>query len=204
MKLRNVVSRFKSAAMHLVLGKYASSERYINHLRCIGVAVGEGCHIYSPLSMSIDTLNPHLLSIGDNVQITANTTILTHDYSWAVIKHMTGEILGNQKETVIGNNVFIGMRSVILCGSKIGDNVVIGAGSVVSGTLASNGVYAGNPATRIMSIEDYTKKRRCKQVDEAVSVYRCYKERFHKIPDKSLFHEYFMNFEAGGYACRCI
>ena len=53
----------------------------------------------------------------------------------------------------IGKNVFIGMGSIILKGTQIGDNTVIGAGSVVSGVIPSNVVVAGNPAKVIREIE---------------------------------------------------
>ena len=70
-----------------------------------------------------------------------------------------GGILGASGEVAIGNNVFIGMNTIILRGVHIGDNVVIGAGSVVSKDCAENGVYAGSPAKFIMSINDYYEKR---------------------------------------------
>ena len=63
-----------------------------------------------------------------------------------------------QMFTTIGNNVFIGMRSIILQGTNIGDNVIIGAGSVVSGKVESNSVYAGNPAKKICSLEEHKNK----------------------------------------------
>ena len=60
-------------------------------------------------------------------------------------------------------------------GVIIEDNVVIGAHSVVSGIVKGNGVYAGNPAKYIMSIEDYIEKRRSKQVQEAKEFCKKYK-----------------------------
>ena len=54
--------------------------------------------------------------------------------------------------------MFVGTRAIILCGVTVGDNVVIGAGSVVTHDLPSNGVYAGVPAKRVCSIEEYREK----------------------------------------------
>lgn len=58
----------------------------------------------------------------------------------------------------IGNNVFIGADSIVLCNTRIGDYVIVGAGSVVTNDLPSNGVYAGNPAKYICSFEEYKNK----------------------------------------------
>jgi acetyltransferase-like isoleucine patch superfamily enzyme len=53
----------------------------------------------------------------------------------------------------IGTNVFIGARSIVLKGVSIGDNSVIGAGSVVNGSIPSNVIAAGNPCRIIKSID---------------------------------------------------
>lgn len=57
-----------------------------------------------------------------------------------------------------GDNVFVGMRAIILMGTHIGNNVVIGAGSVVSGFFPDNVVIAGNPAKVICTLEEYYQK----------------------------------------------
>lgn len=58
----------------------------------------------------------------------------------------------------IGNHVFVGAGSTILPNVVVEDNVVIGAGSVVSRNLKANTVYAGVPAKPICTIEDYKRK----------------------------------------------
>ena len=88
---------------------------YINQLRKIGAQIGDDVTLFAPKKTNIDVLNPHLIRIGNHVNIVAST-ILTHDYAWSVIKGMSGEILGNQRPVTIGNNVFIGEGSVILGG----------------------------------------------------------------------------------------
>lgn len=57
----------------------------------------------------------------------------------------------------IGNNVFIGARSIVLSNVKIGDNSVVGANSVVTKDVPSGVVVAGNPAKIILTIEEYKK-----------------------------------------------
>lgn len=57
----------------------------------------------------------------------------------------------NTKESdiVLGSNVWIGARAVVLAGSTIGEGCIIGAGAVVKGTFPPLCVIAGNPATTV-------------------------------------------------------
>lgn len=190
----------KSLLYKIIFKEKASSESYINYLRSIGMTIGENCTIFTPRNVLIDTQYPWMVTIGNNVQITQNVSIIDHDYSWSVLKHIPdqygeGNILGASGEISIGNNVFIGVGATILRGTTIGDNVVIGASSLVTGKCESNSVYAGNPAKRIMSIEDfYTKRAACQNI-EAQKLAKRYYEKYKKVPGRDIFHEYFMLFE---------
>lgn len=53
---------------------------------------------------------------------------------------------------VIGNDVFIGVKCIILKGVTIGDGAIIGAGSVVTKSIPANQIWAGNPAKYIREI----------------------------------------------------
>lgn len=186
--------RLKDKIKVFVLEYRATSNSYIKHLKKIGVRVGNDVVLFRPMNTTIDTQNPHLLKIGNHVMITGPVTILTHDYSWSVLKRKYGEIIGNQQETVLEDNIFIGWGATILAGSHIGPNSIIGAGSIVSGNLEGNAVYAGSPAHKIMSIEDYYKKRKKKQLTEAVNYVKCYKECFGCNPPINKLNEYFYLF----------
>ncbi len=179
------------------LGYKATSESYLKKLRDSGAIIGENVVLFRPYNTSIDTQNPHLITIGNHVMITGPATILTHDYSWSVLKNKYGYVAGNQKPVKIGNNVFIGWGATILAGTTIGDNTVIGANSVVHGKLEGDSVYAGNPAKRIMGIDEYYKKRVEKQLDEAYEVVREYKKRKGSYPPQELMDEYFFLFTGG-------
>lgn len=113
------------------------------------------------------------IKIGDYVQLTDGVKILAHDYSYSVVANKFNTILRPQSETVIGNNVFIGMNSIILMGSNIGNNVIIGAGSVVKGNIDSDSVYAGNPARKICSIDEYYRKLEQNYENSARCYYKC-------------------------------
>ena len=76
-----------------VFGYRATSISYIEHLKKIGVRVGNDVILFRPMNTTIDIQNPHLLKIGSHVMITGPVTILTHDYSWSVLKKKYGEIL---------------------------------------------------------------------------------------------------------------
>jgi len=179
----------------IALGYRSDQDSYVKYLKKIGVRIGEHIEIFTPANTFIDNVNPHLLEIGSNVSITGPATILTHDYSVCVTKKWTqGEILGCQKKTVIGDNVFLGWGACVLPGSIVGNNTIIGAYSVVSGVVLADSVYAGNPAKRICSIEEYYNRRKSKQIEEAVNVYRNYVETYHIEPTKEVFHEYFYLF----------
>ena len=181
----------------ILLKEKASSKDYVAFLKKAGVSIGKDVVIYAPTHSVIDTSCPWLLTIGDHVRITQGVIILTHDYSWFVLKNhpeSTGSILGAQSPVTIGNNVFIGMNAIITRGVTIGDNVVIGAGSVVTKDCEPDSVYAGNPARKIMTIGEYLKKREENQFSDAKKMALRYREKFGCQPPKEEFREYFMLF----------
>ena len=193
---------FKEWVKKIFLGKRYSSESYINYLRSIGVKIGEDCTIYVPTKTLIDEQYPWMITIGDHVRITEGCKLLTHDYSWSVlklyaggeIKENCGGIYGASGQVKIGNNVFIGMNTIICRGVAIGDNVIVGAGSIVTKDCASNSVYAGTPAKRIAGIEEFLEKRKKKQLYEAKELAEGYYQRYGRKAPIEVFHEYFMLF----------
>lgn len=92
--------------------------------------------------------------IGSNTNIGGNVKILDNDFHPVDPK----ERLEDNKNAIgtlpvyIGENCFIGCNVLILKGSKIGNNCVVGAGAVVSGSFEDNCVIAGNPAKIIKRV----------------------------------------------------
>ena len=173
----------------------SSSEKYVTYLRKKGVKIGKNVTFHSPRETIVDVTQPTLIEIGDNVEITKGVVILCHDLAWAVQKQLDGDILGCNKSVHIGNNVFLGINTIILEGVTIGDNVVVGSGSVVTKELESNGVYAGVPAKKICSLEDFFSKRKKLQVEEAKELLQSYQKKYRKNPPKELFRDFFFLFE---------
>lgn len=106
-----------------------------------------------------------MISIGKNTTISRDVVVLTHDFSivkglQAIGQEATGHFL---KPVEIGENCFIGARCLILPGTEIGDNTICGGGAVLHGKIPSNSIVAGNPAKRICSIEEWTRKHIEKQ-----------------------------------------
>lgn len=192
----------KGLVRRLVYGPKASSDAYIEHLRSLGMVIGDDTVIYSPTHCVIDATRPWMVEIGHNVQITEGVTILTHGYDGSVFKGRDGWVLGSAGRVCIGDNVFIGMGAIILKGVTIGDNVVVGAGSVVTHDIPSGSIVAGNPARVLSDIDSYLEKRRAAQVDEAADLYDCWCRNSPEgsrggVPPREIFREFFWLFEEG-------
>lgn len=88
-----------------------------------------------------------LIEIGDGTLIGANSYIFDNDFHAIdpVARAKDDYSVVRSAPVRIGSNVFIGTRCIILKGVTIGDNAVIGAGSVVSQSVPSGAVAAGNP-----------------------------------------------------------
>ncbi|MBU3188432.1 acyltransferase [Clostridium bowmanii] len=125
--------------------------------RTIIVAREEGkIHIGSNVGISGATIYSKVsIEIGNYTNIGGNVKILDHDFHPidAEARKMNNMAMVGKKPIIIGENVFVGCNSIILKGTEIGDNSVVGAGSVVSGKFPANVVIAGNPARIIKRLE---------------------------------------------------
>lgn len=172
------------------IGKF-SSQDYVEYLVDNNVSVGKGTYFFDWKNTIVDIQRPWLLEIGEYCKITSGVTILTHDYSRSVLRRVYGEIIEGGSKTIIGNNVFLGINAIVLAGTKIGDNCIVGAGSICMGTYPSNSVIAGNPAKVICSLDDYYRKRKERYVAEAIETACSYYKKNGEWPDVHLMGEFF-------------
>ena len=96
-----------------------------------------------------------MITIGNNVTISNDVQLLTHDNSIDRISPEVSDILG---EIRIGDNCFIGAHAIILPGVTLGKEVVVGAGAVVTKSYPDGSIVAGNPARLIGNSKDFVKK----------------------------------------------
>lgn len=121
-----------------------------------------------PHHTTIDVSRPDLISIGENVDINDNFTIMTHDFGTFVFRNLYHDFVPSSGKVSIGNNVYIGRDVTILKGVSIGDNCIIGLGSIVTKDIPDNSVVCGVPAKVVCSIDEYYSKRKRKSIQESI------------------------------------
>lgn len=171
-----------------------SSQAFNAYCRKKGIKLGENVFFPEPATVVIDFTRPCLIEIGDNVRISRNMTLLTHDFATRVFLHKYGEFVNSSGRIKIGNNVWFGHHCTVLKGATIGDNCIIGFGSTVMGDIPPGSVAAGTPAKVICSLDDYLAKRKAKAPEEALDYARAIVEREHRLPVPDDFREEFPYF----------
>jgi len=126
----------------------------VRYYRRRGARLGDVRAFSSPL-----LAEPHLCSFGNNVYVARHCVFLNHDGS-VVMLHKMGltDVVNVVGRIVVHDNVFIGMRSIILMDVEIGPNAIVAAGSVVTRDVPPNTVVAGCPARVICSLQEYVDK----------------------------------------------
>lgn len=151
MSIKKIVFLLKLRMYKLL--KKDDMEVRVSYYRSQGMEIGNRVRIFSDLAIA----EPYLITIGDDVTISEGVRFLTHDNS--VIKLPCSEGTDLVGRICIGNNCFIGCNTVFLPGVRIADNIIVGAGSIVTKScLESHSIYAGNPAKKIGTWDSYLKK----------------------------------------------
>ncbi len=147
---------------------HRNNSAYCKYLREGGVKIGKNVNFRYPAHTVVDLTRPTLVELGSNLDINDNFSIMTHDFGTYVFRNLYDDFVSSSGKVIIGNNIYFGRNVTILKGVTIGDNCIIGAGSLVTKDIPSNSVACGAPAKVICSIEDYYKKRKEKSVEEAL------------------------------------
>lgn len=119
--------------------------------RCdYGCNISVGENFFANFSLTI--LDEGLVTIGDNAFIGPNVSVYTACHP--LEPELRNTRVQWARPVKIGNNVWIGGGATILPGVTIGDNCVIGAGSVVTKDVEPDTLVAGNPARVIKRIDN--------------------------------------------------
>ena len=139
---------------------FGESVKVVEPVNMYGCKIGSSCFIGPFVEIQKDVV------IGDNTKIQSHSFVcelvtigsncfIGHGVMFVNDLFQKGGPANGDKSlwmsTVVGNNVSIGSNATILPVS-ICDNVVIGAGSVVTRDIKESGIYAGNPAKKIRNI----------------------------------------------------
>ena len=108
-----------------------------------------GAHVYANFNLTL--VDDTHIYVGDCTMFAPNVTVATAAHPLDPLLREKG--LQYNKPVRIGRNCWIGAGAIILPGVTIGDNTVVGAGSVVTRDLPSNVVAVGNPCRVIKTIE---------------------------------------------------
>lgn len=158
-KIKNQFSKVEKKNALKKLKKYLKSFKH--H--------GENCFIQFPVQIE----GREFIKLGNHVSINAfvhiwgqggitigNDTLIASHVALVSVTHDTKAIKFSEsiieKPIRIGNNVWLGSHCVIMPGITIEDNVIVGAGSVVTKDLKKNGVYTGVPAKRTKELSQFS------------------------------------------------
>jgi acetyltransferase-like isoleucine patch superfamily enzyme len=117
-------------------------EQRIQGLRARGARIGQECIL---LTDQFST-EPYLVELGDGVAVAGGTMFITHDGTARMLRCRGRSFAQHLGRITVGNNTFIAQNCLILPGTTIGTNCIIGAGAVVRGKIPDDSVVIGNPA----------------------------------------------------------
>jgi acetyltransferase-like isoleucine patch superfamily enzyme len=161
-KIRWILRGFKRTL--LFLSQFWDDRYYtqvdMDRWRALGAKIGKDVQIQH---IKVDERFARLLEIDDEANIAEGTNIVLHDSS---LNNLFGEECPVKFGKVrIGKAAYIGRNAIILCGVRIGDYALIGAGALVVNDVPDYGVAMGVPAKIVGDTRDLKEKQK-KQIEE--------------------------------------
>jgi len=160
--------KFQRIAPDVKLGKKVKIYEFVNLYGCvIGDETKIGCFVEIQKNVKVGKfckISSHTficegVTIEDNVLVGHNVTFINDKYPRATNVH--GELQTEEDwvvhPTLVKKGASIGSGSVILCNVTIGENAIVGAGSVVTLDVPPNSIVAGNPAQILRKTRSLTK-----------------------------------------------
>ncbi|MBK8852989.1 MAG: acyltransferase [Saprospiraceae bacterium] len=148
----NLVSRINNLINKAQDGFIKLTSSKTEYWRKKGVKIGNMCSLGSTNFGG----EPYLVTIGNHVQITDNVRFFTHGGGWVFRDEIPDlDFFG---KIVLKDNIYIGSGAYILPGVTIESNVIIAARSVVTKSVPSGVIVAGNPAKIVGTLDDFKSK----------------------------------------------
>jgi NDP-sugar pyrophosphorylase family protein len=149
----------------------------------------EGEPNYLAATIWFDGSDYSRIQLGDGCTISSKVDVLTHDWSPYTVGRGIGlemeRPIGVHRKIRIGRCAFVGANSMLLPGVEIGDGAIVGAGSVVRGTVPPWTIVVGNPATPAGDSREYLLRQLKRQgLTELLNKALCLlKEQGYEIPE---------------------
>lgn len=138
---RKRLERLKARVLQRLRG-----ELNVERLMAQGLELGHGTFVAR--DVYLDPGHPWLITIGEDSGLSPGVVVMAHDAS---MRRQVGYT--RIARVVIGRRVFVGAGAILLPGSRIGDDSIVGAGAVVRGDVPPGSLVLGNPATVVSDVE---------------------------------------------------
>ena len=154
-RLKRCHFRFKGRGNRIIIGGYCNLSGL--SIMCEGdnnnVYIGKGVVVNATKQKAVimNAIEGTSIYIGDGCLLSNNIELHSSDYH-SILDIKSTKRINSAKNIHIGDRVWIGFRSIILKGTNLPDDTIVGAGSIVTGHFSdSNSVIAGNPAKVVKS-----------------------------------------------------
>lgn len=151
-KVRLYVRQLKSHFLQVLAMASPLPGTIVALQRARGAKIGR--HVYIGPGVMFDELYPQLITVEDYVSIGMQTLIFTHSNPTCSLELKQNYFPRKVAPTVIKTGAWIPPRCIILAGVTIGENSVIGAGSVVIRDVEPYTIVAGVPAKAVRKITE--------------------------------------------------